>query len=132
VLKLLDQYHIQRAIVHWYSGPLDILDELVDREFYFTIGVEVTRSEHIQDITRKIPLRQLLTETDNPDGFEWLTGALGMPRHLKDVINKVAQLKHIETEELVRTVQENLIHLAQDDPWLEAKVGLLQQASNSS
>jgi len=41
VLKLLDRYDIQRLIVHWYSGPLDIFRELVARGAYFTVGIEV-------------------------------------------------------------------------------------------
>jgi len=42
--------------------------------------------------------------------FEWLTGALGMPRHLNDVVNKVAQLKHIEADDLVYTAGHATLH----------------------
>jgi len=37
VLEALDRYGIRRAIVHWYSGPLDILRGLVARGAYFTV-----------------------------------------------------------------------------------------------
>jgi TatD DNase family protein len=76
ILELLDQYDIQRAIVHWYSGPLDVFHELVARRAYFTIGVEVLYSEHIQAIARALPSDLLLTETDNPGGPRSLTGVL--------------------------------------------------------
>jgi Tat protein secretion system quality control protein TatD with DNase activity len=42
---------------------------------------------------QELPLSQPLTETDNPGGWEWLTGTMGMPHHLKEVIQAVADLK---------------------------------------
>src|SRR5713226_825547 len=53
ILELLERYDIQRAIIHWYSGPLDILRELIDFGAYFTVGVEVLYSDSIRAITRK-------------------------------------------------------------------------------
>lgn len=78
VLALLDRYKIQRAIIHWYSGPLDVFQELVARGYTFTIGVEILHSDLIQTLARELPLTQLLTETDNPGGLEWLTGGAGL------------------------------------------------------
>jgi TatD DNase family protein len=118
VLQLLDRYHIQRAIVHWYSGPLDIFREMMARGFSFTIGVEVRHSDHIQALVQELPLSQLLTETDNPGGREWLTGALGMPHHIREVIQTVAGLKQNTPEVIRQTVHRNLLRLVQDDPWL--------------
>jgi TatD DNase family protein len=40
-LDLLRQYDIRRGIVHWYSGPMDVLHKLADLGMHFTIGVEV-------------------------------------------------------------------------------------------
>ena len=38
-----------RAIIHWYSGPMDILRAMIDYGCYFTIGVEVLYSDYIKD-----------------------------------------------------------------------------------
>ena len=126
ILELLDRCHLQRVIVHWYSGPLDIFREMIGRGFMFTIGVEVPHSEHIQTLVRELPLSQLLTETDNPGGLEWLTGEIGMPHHLIEVIRAVADLKQTTPEVIRQTVQQNFERLVQDDPWLpEALTKLL-------
>jgi TatD DNase family protein len=117
VLELLDRYDIPRAIVHWYSGPLDILRELAVRGAYFTIGVEVLYSEHIQTLAQEIPLGQLLTETDNPGGPKEFIGGPGMPILVRDVIQAVAEVKKTTVEAITQTVQSNLIELVQDDPW---------------
>jgi len=39
--QLLKQYNMERVIIHWYSGPWQILKAMVEYGFYFTIGVEV-------------------------------------------------------------------------------------------
>jgi TatD DNase family protein len=118
VLRLLDRYDIRRAIVHWYSGPLDVLRELIARGMYFTIGVEVRYSEHIQAIARELPSEQLLTETDNPGGPKSFIGTLGMPVLIKDVVQALAELRGVTARAIAQTVQANFARLIRDDPWL--------------
>ena len=50
ILNLLEKYDVRRAIIHWYSGPMDILQAMIDFGCYFTIGVEVGYSDHIKKI----------------------------------------------------------------------------------
>ncbi len=66
ILELLERHRVERAIVHWYSGPLDIADALAARGALFSIGVELHTSALIQELARKLPLELLLSETDNP------------------------------------------------------------------
>lgn len=112
VLRYLDRYQIERAIIHWYSGPLNILQAMIERGFYFTVGVEVGYSEHIRAVAQAIPLEQLLTETDNPGGLKWLTGEMGRPRHLLKVIETLAEIKQLPSAALIQTVAANLDRLA--------------------
>ncbi len=119
VLQLLKEFDIQRGIIHWYSGPLDIFQELVAGGLYFTIGVEVLYSDHIKTIAQKLPEKQLLTETDNPGGQKWLTGEPGMPLLIKDVVQAIAKLRKVTVQVIIQTVQTNFVRLIQDDPWLK-------------
>jgi TatD DNase family protein len=119
IIDLLERYDIGRAVVHWYSGPLDILRALVDFGVYFTIGVELAGSEKIREIARAVPLRQLLTETDNPGALKWLSGTLGMPAAIVQVVEEIAAVKGQTAGALVRTVEENFRRLAGDNPWLD-------------
>jgi TatD DNase family protein len=118
VLDLLERYGIARAIVHWYSGPLDILRALADYGAYFTLGVEILTSEEIRHIARAVPLDRILTETDNPGGLKWLSGTLGMPKIILEVIEQIAAIKQETAEGIVRAVEENFCRLAGNDPWL--------------
>jgi TatD DNase family protein len=119
ILELLERHHVERAIVHWYSGPPDIADALAARGALFTIGVEVHTSALIQDLARRLPLGQLLTETDNPGGAEWLTGAPGMPAELPGVVEALARLRGLDPAELCETIRANVIHLIDGDPHMD-------------
>ncbi|HSB79178.1 MAG TPA: TatD family hydrolase [Candidatus Methylomirabilis sp.] len=118
ILALLSRHDIRRAIVHWYAGPFDTMHAMAQRGVFFTIGVEVLSSPRIQSIARAIPPEQLLTETDNPDGLQWLTGVLGMPVRVREVAQKLAELRNTTSDAIIRSVQENLARLMRDDPWL--------------
>ncbi|MDH4223476.1 MAG: TatD family hydrolase [candidate division Zixibacteria bacterium] len=119
ILQLLKQYDIKRAIIHWYSGPMDIFKKLLDVGAYFTVGVEVLYSEDIQTITENLPVEKLLTETDNPGGAKWLTGKIGMPSLIKEVVKKLAELKNTTPKGIIETVQANFLRSIRDDPWLK-------------
>ena len=120
-LELLDRYDIRRVIVHWYSGPLNTFRELVARGAYFTVGIEVLYSKHVQAIARGIPLRQLLTETDNPGGPRGFIGVPGTPVLVRDVVRGLAEARQTTVEAIVVAVQANLAELIRDDPWLPEK-----------
>ena len=81
ILDLLERYDIKRVIIHWYSGPMDILRALIDYGCYFTIGVELLYSDYIKEIAKIVPDHLLLTETDNPGALRWLkkNDEIGMP-----------------------------------------------------
>jgi TatD DNase family protein len=120
ILDLLEKYDVRRAIIHWYSGPMEILKAMVDFGCYFTIGVEVRYSDYIKKIAQAVPDHLLLTETDNPGALKWLkkNDEIGMPAAIKDVVNAIAELRQSTTVEIQRLVQTNFSRLMADDPWL--------------
>ena len=127
ILDLLEKYQIKRAIVHWYSGPMDVLEAMIDYGCYFTIGVEVLYSDYIKVIARRIPDSLLLTETDNPGALGWLkkTDEVGMPEAVKDVVQSLAALRNRTAAEIEQLVRMNFMRLLRDDPWLTKPFQLL-------
>jgi TatD DNase family protein len=125
ILDLLEKYDIPRAIVHWYSGPLDILRAMIQFGAYFTIGVEVHYSGHIQTIAKEVPNHLLLTETDNPGGLKWLKGVVGMPREIKKVVDAIAGLRNSTPEQIEELAHKNFVRLVTADPWFHEISGIL-------
>src|SRR5262245_4939264 len=120
ILDLLEKYDVKRAIIHWYSGPMDVLKAMIDFGCYFTIGVEVLYSDYIKQIAMAVPDRLLLTETDNPGALRWLkkNDQIGMPVVIKDVANAIAALRQSTTLEIESLIETNFSRLIAGDPWL--------------
>src|SRR5262245_20571939 len=119
ILDLLERYDIERTIIHWYSGPLDILRHLIEFGAFFTVGVEVSYSETIQAIAREIPDHLLLTETDNPGGLKWLKNIVGMPKNVQTVIDVTARVRNSLPQSLPQTVHQNLLSRIDADSGLK-------------
>ena len=120
ILELLRKYKVKRAIVHWYSGPMDVLRSMIDYGCYFTIGVEVHFSDTIRQIAKFVPDHLLLTETDNPGALKWLrkNDEVGMPVAIKDIVGALADLRQTTRAAIEALVVANFSRLIADDPWL--------------
>jgi len=119
VVAMLDQFSIRRPIVHWYSGPRDAFDALIARDCYFTFGVETLHSTSIQALAQAAPLERILTETDGPRGLHWLTGEVGMPRHIHDVLQAIADTRQLSVAAMTGIVAANWQRLTAGDGRLE-------------
>lgn len=124
--RMLREHETQRVIVHWYSGPLDVLTEMIELGCMFTVGVEILYSDHIRQIARMIPSAQLITETDNPGGLRWVTDETGYPRIIGRVVDELARVREISSTRVVGEVMSNMANLIRDDPHLEPWSSLLK------
>lgn len=110
VLNILERYNRNKFIVHWYDGDFETLDKYLSLGGYFTVGVEIMFSTHIQEIAKRVPLGRLLLETDNPSSYSWLQGCElpnGMPILLLDVINMICSIRNISEDDLLRHLYDN-------------------------
>ncbi len=108
-LELLERYDTRRAIVHWYSGPLEPLRRMVARGYLFTFGCELLSSALIQQIACEIPPTQVLTETDNPGGPQWVFGEPAMPDVVKPVLQALAIIQKRDESDMREQVRQNLL-----------------------
>lgn len=102
------------GIVHSYSGSVEQARVLSKLGFLVGIGGPVTypRSTRIHDLVRRLPLEQLLLETDSPD--QPLCGRQGQrnePALLVDVARHVAALRGVDTEVIARATTANFDRL---------------------
>ena len=100
VAELLAAHGVERAVVHWYNGPMRPLAALAEMGAFFTVGVELLVSERIARVAGRIPLDRLLVETDNPGGWAWLTGEPGTPALLERVVARLAEVRGLAPGEL--------------------------------
>jgi len=107
VLEMLKRFGIGRSIIHWYSGPTNLIESYLAAGCYFTVGVDVLNPRIIHSIAEILPVDRILLETDNPDGYRWLAKEIGMPDLLLKILEKVAVIKGMTTSELENRLWQN-------------------------
>ncbi len=105
VLNMLDRYEIERAIFHWFTGPLDLLEELRSRGYFITINPAVVVQEKHMKILLEAPLDMMLTESDGPYIYR---GIRLNPSMIPWLISVISKVKGINTRDLKTMFAENL------------------------
>lgn len=66
VLGLLNEFETGPVVFHWYSGPLKILDRLLEAGHYCSFNPAMVRSSKGQKVIGRVPKERVLVETDGP------------------------------------------------------------------
>lgn len=66
LLALLCEYEIENVVFHWYSGPVDLIPDILAQGYYFSVNEAMCLSKNGRAIIEMIPRERLLTETDAP------------------------------------------------------------------
>ena len=111
VLEALKRRTLPAVIVHWYTGPLELIEHFLDLDAYFTVGVESQRSDLIQSLAFRLPGDRILTETDNPGAWEWMAGEVGFPDLIEKVEETVAEIRGVPRDELSAQVEQNYLRV---------------------
>jgi TatD DNase family protein len=107
VLEMLNRYKIGRSIIHWYSGPVSLIESYLAAGCWFTVGVDVLNPRKTPGIAEILPLDRILLETDNPDGYRWIANDIGMPDLLLKILEKVSGVKGMTTSEIENRLWQN-------------------------
>jgi TatD DNase family protein len=105
-----------KAIIHCFSGDLDLLKLALEKNCLLGIGGVVTFKNSLirQNIT-KIPLKNMVLETDAP----YLApvpkrGKINEPSFLQYTINALSDLLEIETKEIAQITYTNSLRVLND------------------
>jgi len=110
IVSLLPSYKIKKVLLHWFSQPHSLIPTIVDRGYYITEGPPSVFSDGIREVIRRIPLTNLMTETDGPVRFRGpFKGKLTTPSFIPTVVEAIAQLKGKEKTEVADQIFQNFI-----------------------
>ncbi|MDE2027262.1 MAG: TatD family hydrolase [Candidatus Omnitrophica bacterium] len=99
---------VKRALFHWYSGPVDILAEIIAAGFYVSTGPSVAYSPESRRAMTEAPLERIVVETDTPVNYR--DGEQGFSAEPKDVTRAwkaLAQLKNLDEQKTLETLNAN-------------------------
>ncbi|MDD3187424.1 MAG: TatD family hydrolase [Bacilli bacterium] len=98
--------------IHCYAGSVESAKELIKLNSMFGIGGIVTfkNSKNIKQIVEEIDLKYLLLETDSPYlSPEPYRGKRNEPYNILYVAQKIAEIKSLPLEEVLKVTTENAI-----------------------
>ncbi len=108
-LDILKEYPDVRGIVHCYPGSYESAAEVMDN-YYFGVGGVLTfkNSKKLKETVEKLPMDRIVIETDCP----YLTpepyrGKRNEPVYVEYIAQRIAEVKGISYEEVVRITNEN-------------------------
>jgi len=108
IVSLLPSYNLKKVLLHWFSRPLTLLPQIVDRGYYISEGPPSVYSDHTREIIKRIPLKNLLTETDGPVSFGGpFKGKMTSPAFIPLVVKAIAQIKGMRETEVADQILQN-------------------------
>ena len=115
-LALLKKHsaHECGGVLHCFSGELEHAYQALDLGFYVSFAGPITfpKSEGLRDVARKIPLNRILCETDCPYlAPQKYRGKQNEPAYVREVYDKIAELRGISLSECAEVIWQNGIDL---------------------
>jgi TatD DNase family protein len=84
---------IRRAVFHWYSGPIALLEKILEQGYFISATPALTYSPPHQEAIKKAPLDRILLETDSPVSYQ---GKETRPKDVWITLKEVARLKGLD------------------------------------
>ena len=115
-----------KILMHSWEGPWNITEELLTLlggNVVFSLSMVSLGKEKHLDVVRRLPLENVLIETDSPsqammefvkdeEDLELINGkVMNKPWYLKHVFHKLAQIKEINEEDLNQSLLNNFNRL---------------------
>ena len=94
------------VVQHCFSGRKSLMSKGAELGHYFSIPPVIMKSFNFQTLVKKVPLTQLLTETDSP----WLSpyqDKMNEPAFVTESIKKIAEIKELSEEEVAEQIWKN-------------------------
>lgn len=107
LLPLIKDFNLHK-IIHFFVGSLTITKKLLKTGCYFTFGGVITFVRDYDEVIKFLPIEDILLETDAPYvSPEPYRGQRNEPAYIIEVVKKIAELKNISVEEVIKKTTES-------------------------
>jgi TatD DNase family protein len=109
IVDMLHSYKLTRILLHWFSHPMSALYKAVEHGYFITEGPPVAYSNGIREVVKKVPLTNLLTETDGPVTYRKApyNGQLTRPSFIRTVVEAIAEVKNMPVTDVAEQIALN-------------------------
>ena len=107
-LSMAVESQVKHALFHWYSGPVDILDQILEAGFYVSTSPSVAYSPESRKAMAHAPWERILIETDSPVHYkDGETSFMAEPKDVVRTWKALAQLKNLDEQEALAALNAN-------------------------
>lgn len=103
-MKLLEKHRAENVLMHWFTNSAESTRLAADLGYYFSAGPITMHSKEAAEVASKMPLENLLLETDAPVPFK---GKQSTPSWIPDVAQRIAELHSTEAPEIAKVTTRN-------------------------
>ncbi|NWG02171.1 MAG: TatD family hydrolase [Syntrophaceae bacterium] len=101
---------IKKAVFHWYSGPLDLLEKILAGGYFISATPALAYSPLHQQAIKKTPLERILLETDTPVSYQEKESR---PKDVRISLKQVVRLKELAPLVVAKQTTTNATHFFQ-------------------
>ena len=110
IIQMIKKFKNLRGMIHSYSGSTEQARQLIDLNFYISIGGSLTydHAKKIKKVAKEIPLTSLLLETDSPDQPDQKnSGKRNEPAYLINTLDVISALRNEQREIIAQQTTSN-------------------------
>lgn len=101
---------VRKAVFHWYSGPVDVLNDIVKQGYFVSTTPSVAYSPQSREAITSAPIEQTLIETDCPVHFkdpETEEEYQAQPRDVARTLHAYCALKQMDEDKALAILNKN-------------------------
>lgn len=105
-IELLEELNAKKVIMHCFSGKMSLVDRIAKNGWFLSIPANSHYSQQFQDVIQRVPIQNLLCETDTP----YLHPLKEWPNEPANVVysyKKIAEIKGIKLEQAEKEIENN-------------------------
>jgi TatD DNase family protein len=106
VIEILEEEKAKKVIMHCFSGGIGLINRVLDNKWFLSIPTNVVYSEQMQKLVLRVPINQLLCETDSPY-LHPFKEKNNEPCFVIESYKKIAELKRINLSEVENQIEKN-------------------------
>ncbi|MEZ0394570.1 MAG: TatD family hydrolase [Desulfurococcaceae archaeon] len=104
VFELVRRADVDRAYFHWYTGPADLLDEIVGAGYFVGANAALKVQAKHRELLARAPLGSVISESDAPYNYR---GLELRPRMVAEVVEFLASTRGLSAEVVATKIRDN-------------------------
>jgi len=102
--RMAKEAGIEKAVFHWYSGSLAVLDDIIQDGYYISATPALLYSPQHQEAIKQAPMNRILIETDAPVEYQ---GKVTEPKDVLLTLHELSKIKNMDDTILAEITSTN-------------------------